>query len=301
MPDQTNSTGSPPMSGTRAQLAKRQRMKLLRRLAAPKAYLEKISAPCAKDPQQGVHYILVSRRAGDQTRSTTKVAAGLVRDLLTLGLVHDADQGLRLTREGRLSLKRWLSQGDQAFADQHRELIHVPSSAAPIDPAADKPQQAATETRKINLSESPLAWLARRKDKAGRALLEPDLVQAGEKLRTDYSFAQLMPTVAKGWRCEQSSNSGSPSGGAADLADDVIAARQRIERILQALEPVLADVLVDVCCHLKGLEAVEAERGWPARSGKVVLKIALGSLADHYGYRTRAPNSRHRIKTAHLA
>ena len=62
-----------------------------------------------------------------------------------------------------------------------------------------------------------------------------------------------------------------------------MAARDRVAKALSCLGPGLSDVVLRVCCFLEGLEACERRMGWSARSGKVVLKIALHRLAEHYG------------------
>jgi len=77
----------------------------------------------------------------------------------------------------------------------------------------------------------------------------------------------------------------------AHMADNVAAARERVRRALSAVGPELAGVLIDICCYLKGLEEVERAVGWPQRSGKIVLQLALSALARHYGIGASARSS----------
>lgn len=136
-----------------------------------------------------------------------------------------------------------------------------------------------------NLAESPLAWLARRKDKDGEPMLTDAEFNAGEKLRADFWFAQMTPRTTANWSLLLSGGGGgkgAPDIGP-DIRDSVVAAKERVKRALGAVGPDLAGVLIDVCCHLKGLEASEKASGWPQRSGKIILQIALRQLARHYG------------------
>ncbi|MEQ1714895.1 MAG: DUF6456 domain-containing protein [Hyphomicrobium sp.] len=138
---------------------------------------------------------------------------------------------------------------------------------------------------RFNGDESPLTWLARRKDKEGRPLIARPEFEAGEKLRSDYHFALLAQRVTASWSSmpiDAGARRATPGIGV-DLADNVIAARERVNRALAAVGPELAGILIDVCCYLKGLEALEKAEGWPQRSGKIILQLALQRLARHYG------------------
>lgn len=137
-----------------------------------------------------------------------------------------------------------------------------------------------------NLDESPLAWLARRKDKDGEPLISEAEFKAGERLRDDFTFAQMTPHVTANWSlllCEGSGKRGGAPDHGAELSDHVHAARERVRRALKAAGPEMADVLIDVCCYLQGLEMIERRHRWPQRSGKHFLRIALRQLARHYG------------------
>ncbi|WP_210272813.1 DUF6456 domain-containing protein [Chthonobacter rhizosphaerae] len=138
----------------------------------------------------------------------------------------------------------------------------------------------------IDDGESPLAWLATRRDKDGVPLLSPAAFAAGERFRTDYTVAGLMARTTMNWDAlggPAERRAGGGAGGGLLVTEAAMAARDRVNRALSAVGPELGSVLVDVCCHLKGLGDVERDQGWPLRSGKVVLRMALAALARHYG------------------
>lgn len=147
--------------------------------------------------------------------------------------------------------------------------------------AARTSQGAGTPAPGLNLAESPLTWLARRCGKDGRPLVDPAQLAAGERLRADFTRAQLTPRVTSSWSPTAASH-GAASGPEA-FTDMVLAAKTRLRKALEAVGPELSGVLLDVCCFLKGLETVEGDRRWPPRTAKVVLGLALDRLAAHYG------------------
>lgn len=133
---------------------------------------------------------------------------------------------------------------------------------------------------RYSLGDSPVLTLSRRKDRDGAPFLALDLVRAGERLREDFELAQIGDQVTQNWDhfltagCGQRTRNSTGSGASA--------ARERVKQALKALGPGLSDVAMRCCCHLEGLEAAEQKMGWSARSGKIVLRIALQQLQAHY-------------------
>lgn len=135
----------------------------------------------------------------------------------------------------------------------------------------------------INDSESPLAWLARRKGRDGRTMISPHQFLAGEKLRADFTRGQMSPRVTSRWSASSGRSIGA-GNSVGEMTDQALAARQRVASAMNVCGPEFAGLLMDVCCFLRGLEDVERERGWPPRSAKIVLQLALDRLARHYGF-----------------
>ncbi len=156
----------------------------------------------------------------------------------------------------------------------------------------------------VNLKENPLMWLARRKDASGRPYLEAHHVAAGERLRQDYETACMQPQITASWNpALVAADRGRLKSGPRDpfpFAERVMAARQRVHGALESIGAELADVAVAVCCLDHGIEAAERALKWPRRSARLVLRIALERLADHYGLRpARAQHARRWQKALH--
>ncbi len=125
----------------------------------------------------------------------------------------------------------------------------------------------------VNLAESPLSWLY------ARGHLDDRLYAAGERLRADYERAQLAPSVTMRWDVVRSKSSGERGLNATERQ---IAAKGRFDGAVAAAGHGLADVLWRVVCAGESLPVAERVLAWPARSGKVVLRIALDRVAEFY-------------------
>jgi Domain of unknown function (DUF6456) len=248
---------------------------ILRRLCEPDAVLA-----VAENMEKAV----VVRDCGDGNSSRTAVVDTEIAQAMALkGWIACAQPGrvsrYRITATGRSDLIRLLAKEESrasAAVGQGFAEAQAPFGAA--SPVGNAPK--VSRRSRFSSAESPLAGLARRKDRDGTPFLNNDLVQAGERLREDFELAQVGPQVAQNWdRFLTGANNSAPDSG---LGDGPSRARSRVVGALGELGPGLSDVALRCCCHLEGLESAEKRMGWSARSGKIVLRIALQRLKRHY-------------------
>ncbi|MEM6972536.1 MAG: DUF6456 domain-containing protein [Pseudomonadota bacterium] len=263
----------------------REGRRLLRRLCEPGSFL--LVANGAS--KAGIFCAANQHRKPIAMLPVGLAAAFLRHDWIRIARHTDCSVRYRITDVGRAFLRRAIAEDSEKrragdgpqpstispFSAQHQE------EGAGIVP---DPVDGTLVRRRVNLAESVIGWLAKRRGPDGTPYLTPAEVEAGERLRSDFERAQMAPSITQDWRAFLTPGDklagNSPARGPAEGPAE---ARARLAKALETLGPGLADVALRVCCFLEGLEACEKRFGWSSRSGKVVLKLALQRLADHYG------------------
>ena len=148
----------------------------------------------------------------------------------------------------------------------------VERDLTPEGPSPSNSANTRGRTVRVNIAESPLSWLH------ARGHIDDRLFDAGERLRSDYERAQLGPNVTMRWDPVR------VKGGEAGLTqtERQIAAKDRFDAALNQAGRGLTDILWRVVCGGDSLPVAEKALQWPARSGKLVLKLALDRVADYY-------------------
>jgi len=124
----------------------------------------------------------------------------------------------------------------------------------------------------VNLAESPLGWLH------AHGHLDDRLFDAGERLRSDYEIAQIAPGITMRWEPVRIPG----TAGKLSPTERQVSARARFDGAIAAAGRGLDDILWRVVCACETLPAAERALEWPARSGKLVLRLALDRVADFY-------------------
>ncbi len=75
---------------------------------------------------------------------------------------------------------------------------------------------------------------------------------------------------------------GQARAGGLERTEQQTSAKSRFDSALDAAGPGMSDILWRVVCAGEGMREAETALGWPARAGKLVLKMALDRLASFY-------------------
>lgn len=183
-----------------------------------------------------------------------------------------------ITAAGRAALQELTAESENAAL---RGMAEAPARFSHAKAALVEDDGVLRQSR-VNMAESPLMNLSRRRDRDGSMFLTPDLVRVGERLREDFELAQLDETGARTFDELLAASLAPKAKMRVANNNPAKEARHRLIDALSDLGPGLADVALMCCCFLEGLEVTEQRMGWAARSGKVVLRIALQRLVRHY-------------------
>ena len=237
----------------------------LERLAAPDSVL----AP----ERNGAFGVFLN---GDRRRRPiVRLSAAEVRELVSSGAIEALGEGAyALSAAGRARAARERSRPEEAYAAQHRPIIDRPVMDGDGDVRLARGHDADRLLRRLSSL----------RDGAGRAWLDRAELTAAARLKADWERSEMGLVRGSDWSAPPKGSTPRSAGLDGALAAHCDA-RRRASDALGKLAPPLRAVVERVCLREEGLEALERAETWPARSGKLALKLALAQLAAGYGER----------------
>lgn len=167
------------------------------------------------------------------------------------------------------------SKAELSQPTANRELASRIHPDDALDPAKIRSRSRRHVT--VNLREHPLDWLR------ARGLITATQHDAGERLRADYERSNLGARVTMDWSAAPQSRTKRAAPKSPDASLLQLDAKRRFDGALNAVGAGLSDICWRIICANEPMGDAEKSLGWPARSGRVVLTLALDRLADYYG------------------
>jgi len=236
----------------------------------------------------GVDDAVVVHNSGDgrpvrRAILTRDVAEALALKEFIAGTVAGRIARYTITPQGRGEVRRLMAE-----TESRRAAARSQADDTDMIDAGEAFLSADTGRRSRKRSagaESPLSVLARRKRGAGGAWLTPELVAAGMRFRETWEIAQLGGELTRDWNklvAGRVSAGGRHANAAGKGATRRLEAEEGLSAAIRALGPDMAETVIMAVCQEQGMEDIENRLEYPARSGKIVLRIALNTLARHY-------------------
>lgn len=211
-------------------------------------------------------------RGDRRRRPLARIGAEDVRALLSAGALApgaEADTYV-LSTAGEARARRDAAAPKEQFLAQHARV----GERRTLAPEGVERVLRGLEARTV------LKRLAALRDSRGGPWLSAGELRAAHQIVADWEASQGGLIRGSDWGAAPM---GSAARGPSNTQERKLAARcdarRRIGEALESLAPPLRRVVERVCLLEEGLEALERSEGWPARSGKIALKLGLAQVA----------------------
>lgn len=222
-------------------------------------------------PLSGANGYGVFAGADRRRRPLARLSLAQVSDLAAEGAIaRRGGENFVITAAGRARLRRGSAAAEERFLAQHAAI----TTRTIIDGEGGEHIVRGVE------GAAALKRLACLRAADGARWLAADELAAAARLHEDWRLGQAGLVGGSDWTAPpRGAVARGPGNGREGALARYCDARSRVEEALAGLALPLRRVVERVCLHEQGLEALERQEGWPARSGRIALKLGLAQLA----------------------